>query len=409
MSSPRGSITGAFVTGLTIATLVVVPLAFVGLRVLADNVSSALVAAGVTLAVLGVGLTALFLLRKRLFKRLVGDLPDVYAPLPEAAKAARAGETDVAIGQATEAAGRFVHWYSWLAVRNWGLRVLIGAAATFGALIGSALLLEQNKKIEIQNGLIAEQNRFLKTQVTLQKEQWAAAHRAQLQQVVFDCRAEGRQCVPTRGIRARTKAALALIEMARAVGGAADLSGAPLAGARLDGQDLSGVDLRDADLASARLTGTDLRGARLARADLRAVTLAGAIVDGPRWLDQTGARRIDADAWIVCARDDGFAIAADPPGCAAQLLSLEALDVAALAGTPTNIGTFAAGGARYTVACWTAVDALTCRARQGGQDAALGLNWRAGGLRLKVADQHTVEVPARLYQRLDLGRFNPMR
>jgi Na+-transporting methylmalonyl-CoA/oxaloacetate decarboxylase gamma subunit len=372
-------------------------------------VTTALTVAGVTLLGLGVAIVLLFLMRRRLFTRLVGDLPEVYAPLPDAADALRAGETDAAATHATEAAGRFVHWYSWLAARNWALRVLVGVAATFGALIGSALLFEQNKKIEYQNTLIHEQNQFLKTQVNLQREQWAEAHRAQLQQVLFDCRAEGARCVPTRGIRARTKAALALVRMARAAKRVPDLTGAPLAGARLSGADLSAVDLRDADLAGARLDGADLRGARLARARLRTVALAGAKVDGARWLDQTDARGLDADAWIVCARDGIFSIAPDPPGCDARLLNLEALDVATLSGTPSNVGTFATGGRRFTVACWTPMDTLSCRARHAGGPAEMELNWRAGGLRLQVDGRHTVEVPQALYTRLRLDRFNPIR
>ena len=62
----------------------------------------------------------------------------------------------------------------------------------------------------------------------------------------------------------------------------ADLEGAHLANADLRGADLRGADLRRADLAGANLAGADLRRADLRSADLAGANLAGADLRGAK-------------------------------------------------------------------------------------------------------------------------------
>jgi hypothetical protein len=61
--------------------------------------------------------------------------------------------------------------YSWMKTRQWMLTTLAGLFIGFGALIGSALLYQQNTIVQQQNELIREQNKNLIKQFKTTQEQ----------------------------------------------------------------------------------------------------------------------------------------------------------------------------------------------------------------------------------------------
>ena len=336
-----------FFFGFAVALGVGVPGVLFSLRFLADNITTLVASLIVLLGVTAVLATVFYVMRHRLFgmfRSKAGDsLREAYDPLVLAAERARSGDISAAFGQVEEAGRIMIAWYSWVLVRRWVLRLMLGLSATFAGLVGSALLYEQNTLIRQQNSYFQEQNGQLRQQVDHQAEIDYRLRRAGLVSRLYDevescvVRRQANndreaRCPPQASTRARVVAAetLVLLERDRAecsrapalsktledpkncprpnlrevelsytnLNGAdlrfadmqgarffktefeaADLSGARLTGARLDQANMSGVSLRFAHLDSTVLRGCDLRRADLRGADLRKANLEGAQLD----------------------------------------------------------------------------------------------------------------------------------
>lgn len=293
-----------FFFGVFVALAVGVPATLFVLAFLADNVASLIT--GVLGALLAFGLLAVvaFGLRHRLFRwaqgRGVDSLGAIADPLTVAARAAKAGDTAAAFAALEEAGRLGVAFWGWLAVRRWILRILLGLAASFAGLVGSALLYQQNALIKQQNDYWREQNARLQVQIDGQAEADRHAQRTAYVATLYDelpsCVAAGERtrCPPVASLRARAEVAGALVQLERAR--QACSADAALAATIANGADCPRPDLRHVQLSGASLDGADFRWANLERArfvdaNLRGARLDGAVLDAAELaqVDLTGA------------------------------------------------------------------------------------------------------------------------
>lgn len=260
---------------------------------LADNVSQLVNIALLAILVTSLLGTLLVLLQGRLF-RWIGlsvrvRLADVARPVHDAMVAAADGDALAVADSLRVAAERTASWYSWFAVRRWIVGVTVVLLAAFAALIGTALLHEQNRLIARQNEYFQSQNAYLQQQIELAEREGRLARRSQLVATLFErAECEVEPCPPSASLRARAEAFRVLVQLDdQDIAWSADVltrdyAGVDLRWADLDGLDLRGVSLRGADLRGARLTGVDLGGANLANAALSGADLRAADLEGAR-------------------------------------------------------------------------------------------------------------------------------
>ncbi|MCB9525459.1 MAG: pentapeptide repeat-containing protein [Myxococcales bacterium] len=222
---------------------------------------------------------------------------------------------------------------------------------------------------------------------------------------------------------------------ARGAGAGAGGAGHPGAAGRaaaleLHGLDLKRVDLRGADLSGVRLVDSDLRGAlldgarlvdaRFTGSDLTGVSLRGAWVDGPDWLSSVAEGRsavaeLSQSEWTVCRSPSGWRVQAAFPGCEGKLVT--ARPTAAVREGKVKLGPAASDVARVPLDgppsrldCSTLGEALTCELIHDGVEYATRLHWGRERLVLEpVGDRWAavgIEVPAAMYTKLRLDRFN---
>lgn len=410
---------GAFVFGFAMALLVALPVSLVGLRILADHVTSLLVGSMVALVVIGSLGVLLFLFRRRLFRGAIGDLPAVYAPLPEAVAAARSGRTADAFEAVERSAKQWVRWYGWVSLRGWIIRVMVALVAGFAALLGSVLLWEQNRLVTEQNALIAKQNAFFQEQIRQDSAQWYAVRRAELQArlVDVDCsrRSSGGPCPLRHGPMARAHALASLVALERSREPAVELVGLDLRALDLRFLDLSAVRFVECDLRGARLDHARLPEAQFARSRMAEVSLVGARVDQPQWIKAVraqGATGLVAGEWTVCADR----IQPTFPGCKGTLVeatvtALVAQGLATIGVASVDVAEAQIGPLEVVVNCSTPHQGtLRCELAVPGQtEVATTLHWGSARLTLEPQGRWpgvAIELPRTAYTQLNLGRFN---
>jgi uncharacterized protein YjbI with pentapeptide repeats len=262
---------------------------------LSDNISTLVNIALFAILVVSLFGTLLIVLQGRLFKwmglRASTKLADVALPLHDVVKGAIEGDLDAA-GDALRIAGeRVASWYSWFSVRRWIIGISVALMAGFAALIGSALLHQQNSLIAAQNEFFRDQNQKITRQINATEQQHLTLRRSALISTLYDRKeCERPPCAHVASSRSRAEAFRALVVLDRNASGAADwgkgevdYTQVDLRWANLDGIELGGVRLRGADLRGASLIGAnlaeaDLRGAQFGAADLRDARLTGANV-----------------------------------------------------------------------------------------------------------------------------------
>jgi len=263
---------------------------------LADNISQLVNIALLALLIACFLGTILVLLQGRLFRWLGlsvrARLADMAKPMHDAIVAGVEGDA-LAVGENLRiAAERGASWYTWVSIRRWIVGVTIGLLAGFAALIGSALLHEQNRLIRQQNEYFQLQNAKMETQIRMAESEGRILRRSQLIATLYDlqeCAAP--PCAPRASLRSRAEAFRALVALDHTAAGLVgaqrghDYAGIDLRWAHLEALELGGASLRGADLRGAGLRGADLRGAdltnaRLSSADLRGVDLRGARLGG---------------------------------------------------------------------------------------------------------------------------------
>ncbi len=277
----------SFFLGVVLALVPGVAVTLWSVSYLSDNITQ-LVQIGLfsilTVAILG-SLVVIFrrtLLRK-MGHSLKARLADAAVPLHDAVAAAIDGDMIASSENLRLGTERLVSWYSWVSVRRWIVGVMVALLAGFAALIGSALLHEQNKLIAAQNSYFQEQNASIKRQIDVNRTQSNAMRRSELTSTLFDRRAcNSPPCEHMASAQSRAGAFKAIVALDRDADGVidptADYSGVDLRGANLEGIDLrgaklGGADLRASNLRNARLDGANLAGANLSTADLTAADL----------------------------------------------------------------------------------------------------------------------------------------
>jgi uncharacterized protein YjbI with pentapeptide repeats len=175
------------------------------------------------------------------------------------------------------------------------------AAAAFGrvvrvSFVGLVVAVLPTTILVVQTALMFQQNTVIQQQLNVQIEETRQARRAQFISTLFDpvedCReADRNDCLPQASGPARAEAARALVTLAEDSRQPLDLTGAPLAGTRLQGAHFKG-----ARLSLAQFEGSDLTGANLQEAVLKGAFLDEALLDGARLdnADLTQAHLVEA-------------------------------------------------------------------------------------------------------------------
>ncbi len=312
---------GTFFAGFILALVPGVAGTLWAISYLADNVSQL-----VNIALLAILFTSFFgtlliALQGRLFRWLGftvrARLADVAQPVYDAVVTAVDGDPLAAGDHIRVAAERAASWYSWFSVRRWVIGITVALLAGFAALIGSALIHEQNRLIEKQNEYFQRQNAKLEAQLSLAEGDSRALRRTQLIATLYDGeRCDTPPCPLRASLRSRAEAFRALLVLDQAEQGwgadhvAHDYSGIDLRWADLDDVDLRGARLRGADLRGASLRGADLRGADLSNARLSTAELQGADLGGAR-LASTELRKAVLRGASVDPQDLALAITDD--------------------------------------------------------------------------------------------------
>ncbi|MFC1643054.1 hypothetical protein ACFL5O_10295 [Myxococcota bacterium] len=157
-----------FFVGVFVTAIAAVPIAMYGLEALESNLE--LLGAVVLTFLLSMSFAfgLLFLLRKRLSRRLglppPGLLRDVYDPLVAGLEALRSGQLETAYVELKSATAAGVSFYGWMVVRWWMIRTSVALIGVFATVAGTALLFRHNELVFDQNQLIVDQNRKINEQ-----------------------------------------------------------------------------------------------------------------------------------------------------------------------------------------------------------------------------------------------------
>ncbi|MEM9554505.1 MAG: pentapeptide repeat-containing protein [Acidobacteriota bacterium] len=204
------------------------------------------------------------------------------ASLTEAISSFRSGEVAETEEKISELVQHVAGRYAWLQTRRWILAGTTGLLLGFSALVGSALLKQQND-------LIAKQNEFFQQQIEQQQVQLDAQQRVANQSVRSD--AINRIYGPTYRENPRVKAeavrSLVAVERVFVAEGQnslpttfINLHNANLERAWLDSADLERVSFRGASLSSANFNSANVSGAQFRFATLAFATFLNASASG---------------------------------------------------------------------------------------------------------------------------------
>lgn len=122
-----------------------------------------------------VTLLTLLVMRSWVLKRLgirkdasLGDLTELAA---NAIGASARGDTEATASHSAQLAKSIVAWYSWTSFYRWVISVCVALFVAFGAIAGSVLLFEQNRRIAEQTNQIKNQNDLISLQADVAKAQ----------------------------------------------------------------------------------------------------------------------------------------------------------------------------------------------------------------------------------------------
>ena len=158
-------------------------IAFTGFGFLQD--SAAIVVTVFLSALLVVGMVGglLVLMRRPLLRKVFGiaetQIEHFAAPLARVAEGAVQRDPTAAVAAARELVQLALACYSWVTARRWIVASLTALIAAMAALAGTALLFKQNQLLEVQAGLLAQQNEKIDQQnlLSAQNVQLAEAQR----------------------------------------------------------------------------------------------------------------------------------------------------------------------------------------------------------------------------------------
>ena len=158
-------------------------IAFTGFGFLQD--SAAIVVTVFLSALLVVGMVGglLVLMRRPLLRKVFGiaetQIEHFAAPLARVAEGAVQRDPNAAVAAARELVQLALARYSWVTARRWIVASLTALIAAMAALAGTALLFKQNQLLEVQAGLLAQQNEKIDQQnlLSAQNVQLAEAQR----------------------------------------------------------------------------------------------------------------------------------------------------------------------------------------------------------------------------------------
>jgi len=158
-------------------------IAFTGFGFLQD--SAAIVVTVFLSALLVVAMVGglLILLRRPLWRKLFGfaetQIEHFAAPMARVAEGAVQRDPGAAVAAARELVQLALARYSWVTARRWIVASLTALIAAMAALAGTALLFKQNQLLEVQAGLLAQQNEKIDQQnlLSAQNVQLAEAQR----------------------------------------------------------------------------------------------------------------------------------------------------------------------------------------------------------------------------------------
>lgn len=162
--------------------------------------------------------------------------------------------------------------YSWMITRQWALSGALGLLLGFSALVGSALLKQQND-------LITEQNQFFRQQIDQQQEQILAQQRLANQTTRNEAinRIYGAAFSDSPRVRAEAVRSLVAVERVLIDSGSNTL---PTDYINLHSADLTDAWLSNADLKNISFRKANLSGANLSSADLTGSVFRFAILEG---------------------------------------------------------------------------------------------------------------------------------
>lgn len=146
-------------------------LAYSGIGFLQDGaalIATVFMAALFVVLLLGI---LVFALRHLIWRRLFGyaevQIESFATPLAQVAERALAGDAPGATQAARDLVALVLARYAWISTRRWIITSLTGLIAAMAALAGTALLFKQNQLIEVQSGLLEQQNARIADQTLL--------------------------------------------------------------------------------------------------------------------------------------------------------------------------------------------------------------------------------------------------
>ena len=199
---------------------------------------------------------------RNIFHRPVSTVADALEPLVEAVGGIADSDIPAAQGKLREFSESAASIYSWLITRQWALSGALGLLLAFSALVGSALLKQQND-------LITEQNQFFRQQIDQQQLQIQAQQTLANQTTRNEAinRIYGAAFSDSPRVRAEAVRSLVAVERVLIASGSntlpsdyINLHSANLRDAWLSNADLRNISFRKADLTGANLSAADLSG-----------------------------------------------------------------------------------------------------------------------------------------------------
>lgn len=309
------------IIALALGILLGAALSLTGLRTLQEHIPTLLTGFFVLLALVGLLVLFLVLRKEWVLKKLFGVTNTDLSEIKDRGQALffNAWNKDyTAARQDFEALyTKIFAWYSWMSFRRWIILIFNTLFVSFGGLLGTVLIFNQNKLLLQQNQLMQSQNYRLDQQTYLQE----ADRRSSLiflmgnlldamdqelksdiglpgvrdlsPQIIGRVVALSKSLRPYRYLQGdslvaqeispeRGQLLLSIVNSQidnsslRRIFQVADFSYADLKGAVLSGEYLSGINLSHADLAGATLDETDMSRADMSGADLSEVVFARA-------------------------------------------------------------------------------------------------------------------------------------
>ncbi|MBR9846692.1 MAG: pentapeptide repeat-containing protein [Algicola sp.] len=150
------------------------------------NINLLLIVVGVIICLVGVFFIAVFYLRKNINREFFGveneELTGLNNSLGLLVDGILTKNNDIVKRESNHISRKLAAWYSWLKVRQWTVIIFQALFVSFGGLLGTLLLYnqneimtQQNERIDNQNELINAQNNRLDQQTYLQEADRRAA------------------------------------------------------------------------------------------------------------------------------------------------------------------------------------------------------------------------------------------